>query len=395
MNSPNLCIRCKGGRNLCGNAPCPLLSKIKIAPKIKKLSQEFFGPSTSVFVGHSGYPNVNIGPVGAIELQPGMDNPGLWFGKEYSAIVEMRSLTLRSKKAEHVKGRDKFVGENQLIAMAKIPTDVEMKFKSTPTMKVSFSDVTQPMGPSAEITNLKITENPVIPQYTDYVVNDEIKAAEQVSLLYKRFDLYYATNILSSGALGISQNQKLVPTRWSITAVDDMLAKEMMKRIREYPSINEFLLFESRYLDNYFAILMMPGKWEYENFEAWSPGSFWAKQIKDIEVSQEYEPYMGRTAYADVEGGGYYAARLGVCEALDRMKRQARVIVFREINEGYVIPVGVWQVRENSRNATKQSAKKFSTLNDVFAYLRTKLKVPLEKYQGISKILRQKRISDF
>ena len=77
------------------------------------------------------------------------------------------------------------------------------------------------------------------------------------------------------------------------------------------------------------------------------------------------------------------------------MKRQARVVVFREVYEGYAVPVGVWQVRENVRNAMKSDCEKFSTLKEALDYIRPRLRIPLEEYVKRSKILRQMRLSDF
>jgi len=390
----NLCVICKGGKHLCGHNPCPLLAKFNVKPKLE-IGKEFFGPSTSVFVGHSNYPNVFVGPIGALGNENLIDNPAKWFGMEYSKIVEMRSLTIRSKAIQNVKSKNKFVEENQLLAMSKKPTDVDLKFKKKPSYRVSFSDITQPMGPSASIEKMKIVENPKVPQKVEKIVNDELKAVEQVNLLYKNFDIYYITNVFTSGTLGKYENQKLVPTRWGITAVDDILARDMMKRIREYPEINSYIVYESNYLDNHFIILLMPGKWEYENFEAWAPGSSWAKDAKETFILEEYEPFEGRKKYADKEGGGYYASRFAVCEALDKMKRQARVIVFREISEGYVVPLGVWQVRENVRNAMKSVPKNFQTISETISYINSKLQIPISEYKRQSLILQQKSLFDF
>lgn len=389
-----MCILCKGGKALCGNSPCPLLAKFNVKPKLG-IGKEFSGPSTSVFVGHQGYPNIFVGPVAAVENENMVDNPGKWFGTPYNQLIEMRSLTVRSKLGQNVRARNKFVEENRLLAMSEKPTGVELLFSKKPNYKVSFSDVTQPMGPSAPIEKLKITENPLISHKVEQIIDDELKAVEQVNLLYKKTDIYHITNIFATGALGQQENQKMVPTRWSITAIDDTLAKEMMTRIRNYPEFQSCQVYESKYLDNYFAILLMPGKWEYENFEAWAPGSSWAQGAQEMFLVEEYEPFEGRTTYADKEGGGYYAARFAVCEALDRMKRQARVIVFREISEGYVVPMGVWQVRENARNAMNSQSMKFANVETALNYIKTKLRLPIEKYKQNSLMLRQKRLSDF
>jgi hypothetical protein len=396
-SSANMCVICKGGRALCGHVVCPLLSKIEFMPKVEKQMRttEFFGPTTSVFVGHVGYPNVKMGPIGALGFKEKIDKPETWFGMSYNSIIEMRSMALRSKTNEHVKSRSRFVEENKLLAMATNAPDVEMRFKREPFYKFSFSDVTQPMGPTADLDRMKLIDNVKIPQKVDEIVKDDLRAVEQIKLLYNKFDVYYIMNVMSSGALGVQEDQRLVPTRWGITAIDDMLAKHLMEKIRDYQQIKNFMVFESQYLDNQFVILLMPGNWEYENFESWAPGSTWAQQAKEMFTIEEYEAFKGRTKYADKEGGGYYAARLGVCEGLEEMKRQARVVVFREISEGYVVPVGVWQVRENVRNAFKNIAKIFGTLDEAMEYIGPKLRVPLSTYRQQSTILKQKRLFDF
>jgi len=394
--SKNLCIYCKGGKNLCGLSKCPLLGKLNIQPKVElKFKKEFFGPSTSIFVGHKGYPKVFTGVVAALNFKDILDKPPNWFGMDYSEIIELRSSALRTKQSEHIKSKSKLIEDNKLIAMSSSPVEIESKFKKIPEFKFSFEDISNPFGASAILEEMKITSNVKIPHQVEYVLNDKINSVEQISILSKSFDNYYLSNLLSSGAMGNKIHQKMVPTRWSITAVDDILARQLMKNIRTFKEIEKFMVFESKFLFNQFVILLMPGKWEYEDFEAWEPGSFWSSELKESHIVEEYEPYEGRTSYAEKEGGGYYATRLPVCEYLNSIKRQARVVVFREIYKGYVIPVGVWQCRENVRNAFKHNPLIFQDIEDALSYCRTKLKINLNNYLKTSKILRQKRIFDF
>ena len=51
----------------------------------------------------------------------------------------------------------------------------------------------------------------------------------------------------------------------------------------------------------------------------------------------------GRRDYPAI-GGCYYASRLAVLEALRSIRRLAAVITWREIYEGFDLPVGVWDV---------------------------------------------------
>ena len=40
-----------------------------------------------------------------------------------------------------------------------------------------------------------------------------------------------------------------------------------------------------------------------------------------------------------------------MCEYLYYIKRQARVLIFREVSGGFVVPLGVWVIRETVNNA--------------------------------------------
>jgi hypothetical protein len=112
-------------------------------------------------------------------------------------------------------------------------------------------------------------------------------------------------------------------------------------------------------------------------------------------IQEEYEPFDGRTEYAFKEGGGYYAGRFAVTEALHRMRRQARVIIFREIYEGYIMPVGVWEVRENVRKALEKRPKRFASLSDALSDIKTRLRNPMEEYLKKSELLKQRKLIDY
>ena len=393
MYSSKLCLMCKGSRMLCGNSSCPILAKMNLKPKIK-IAEDFFGPSTSVFVGSYGYPNVNVGPMAAIQMQENIDNPNQWYGMKYNDVVKMRSYILRSKQPENIFSKSRLVGEVQELALASGPTEVEMNFKRAPKFNPRFSDVIQPMGPTADLNKLSITENTKIEKKVERIIRDDLLSKDASLMLYhNKQDVYKISTILSSGILGIKK-RRLVPTRWGITAVDDMIAKELLIKIRYFPEIDNFYVAESNYLDNHFIILLMPGGWEYENFEAWAPGSSWSQGATETQIIEEYEPFKGRKKYADKEAGGYYAARLGVVEYLAKIRKQARVIVFREISEGYVLPLGVWVVRETARNAFN-NIKKFSTLNEALSHISSKLKISIKEYEKRSIILKQRRLNQF
>ena len=104
---------------------------------------------------------------------------------------------------------------------------------------------------------------------------------------------------------------------------------------------------------------------------------------------------MGRKKYAFSQSGGYYASRLGVVEGLNNMRKQARVVCFREIYEGYTVPMGVWVVRESVRNAMSQKPKKFNTLNEALIDINCRLRVSIREYMKKSMSFRQRKLGEF
>ena len=132
--------------------------------------------------------------------------------------------------------------------------------------------------------------------------------------------------------------------------------------------------------------------------EAWYPGTIWNPADQNIHMFGDSEGYHGRTTYAKI-GGCYYAARLAVNELLEKERRQASVIILREIRPGYIMPVGVWNVRENVRNAFKQKPQKFETLKETLDHVRSRLHIDLDVWINNSTLLKdvlvQKKITDF
>lgn len=358
----------------------------------KRIKNYLFGPSSEFFVASTNYPNIWFGP--GVGLENSVSIKDL-YGSDYETIIKARSLLLYGKKYGNVQPSGHFIEKSQEIAMSVKPVDVEIKFTRTPKLEMNFSPITQPRGAGTPMEYLKIVDNAKIPKKVDEVVEEKLKAQEGIKELFNYgFDNYYLTTVLSAGILGQSK-KKIVPTRWSITAIDDMLAKNMMEQIREYEEIEGVLVFSNEYLFNHFEILIIPGNWEFENFEAWAPNTSWGFASEKPTILEEYEPFYGRTDYAKKQAGGYYASRIGVCEYLCSIKKQARVIVFREISEGYQIPVGVWEVRENVRHAFKNTPKKFSTIKEAIEHLKTKLRVPFNEYLKCSKVIAQTRLTQW
>lgn len=403
MPKAGLCVRCKG-KLLCGLSRCPVLEKTRVKSRLKP-KKEVFGPSPpNVFVGWKGYPRVFTGPL--VSIAEGdtkcdaalFDSPAQWYGKGFEDIILFRSSLARGHKILEIRQKppeNRFLSDLQDSVLSIKPVDLEVEFEKEPrSPAVTFSDITQPMGPSAEVKKMRLAGNPVVPKKIDSLVSERLKVREALpDFLKAESDYYYLQKLLSAGVLGEKENKKLVPTRWAITAMDRMLADERLKTVKEQPTINEYLLYTNDYLDNHYEVLLLPGRWEFEQFEAWGAGSLWGSG--ELGVAREYEPFEGRSDYAEEEGGGYYAGRLACTEALHAMRRQARVLVIREIGSGYRLPVGVWAVREALRHAFKRAPTKFNSLRNTLADANSRLSNPIQVYASQSQVLKQKRLTDF
>jgi len=334
--------------------------------KVKKLlpGERFQSSSPTPFIGHSGYPYVNVGllaPPVMVDNVWEYDAPLHWSAQDYQIpkIVEFRSSLINSRTKASVKSRDRMLEISQEVGLSSIPVDIDVTLKKKPEFLAAFDNIAMPLGPYAELKKVELSSTPKIPHKVDKVSNDELKAVEGITYLYDSgFDEHYLTKVLSVGALGLDKSKRMVPTKWSITATDDMLGKHIHKELLDLPEVDN-LAFYGSYLGNYYLVLFFPGLWSYELFEMYTPRTKWNKSPK-LHYMTDHEDMNGRKDYAESTAGGYYAARLGIMEKLKSMKRQGRVLALRFITEEYTNPLGVWVVREAVRKAMKAKPIQFS-----------------------------------
>ena len=406
----DICVVCKGSRLLCGKPRCPILVKVASFMPVKKvtLKREFFGSSPpSFFVGHYGYPMVSAGPMVPpitgrnVEV---FDKVEDWFGKSIDEILRYRSVLIRASVKVDVKGErggGRILSEAREAAMSARPVDVEVSLERTPRFKVEFDSHSQPMGPMAPLREFKIAEEPLVPRQVDKAIYDEdLKAEEAIAYLYfEGIPVSYVSRLLSAALLGTGRGRRLVPTRWAITATDDVISRRIIAKVKLYPEIDKILVFRESYLDNHFLIVMVPHSWGFEQLEAWYPGTAWLMRDAAPVVVGDCEDHRGRKRYASNVAGAYYAARLAVAEYLARVRRQALTIVFREVRPGYIMPLGVWVIRETVRNALRRKPFVFETLSEALSFVKSNLKVEWKYWESKSKLLdvllKQKTLKEF
>ncbi len=409
MISPDLCIKCKG-KLLCGLKRCPILEKNSSSKKFnsKIKNNSFVGASPpGFFVSWQNYPKVAVAPLSTLieDVSPISDKPEEWFGLPQEQIISFRESLLRSYKTMPVSQAAQpsyELMDFQEVAMSQNLVDVEVSLKKAPSAEAKFDSFSAPMGPSAELDKLALNENTKIPGKVDNYVSDTdaLSNTALLDLYDSGFSVSYLAKILSSGVLGIKKNRKLVPTRWALVACYSNISKHFIDdKIKYNPVIDNLRLFHSNYLDNNFWVLLLPGPWSFEQLEAWLPGGIWTPEVKEIQIMGDYESNKGIKGYPKETEGAYFASRLAVSEYLKEEKKQAAVIIFREIGTGYALPLGSWLILESVKNALLQEPFEFSSSELAFEFLSKKLVVPINKYKEKSQLLKefntQKRLFDF
>ncbi len=320
----------------------------------------------TVFIGSQlRYPIVNVGILSPLDKDENAwvyDDAKYWAENNFQIedVIGLREGLLNSRfraKVQDSRLNKKFIQIAQEIAIASKPVGIEIQLKRRLNIGRKKDRVVTPHGMRAPLEKAKITGNVKIDRNVDKAINDEVKASESLEILYKKnFSEYTLNKILSVGVLGLKKNKKLVPTKWSITATDDTLGKSLLKNVRDFKWIENYELFFGEFMGNCYLIMLFPNVWNYELFELYMPGSSW-NSSEEIKASTDFENYYGRRDYAKNTVGGYYASRLPIVGYLNKIKRQASVLVIRIETASYWAALGVWVVRESVKKALKKSMK--------------------------------------
>ena len=402
-----LCVVCKGAHRLCGKDRCPLMIKFYSRQRTMPLidTRDLAGSSPpAVFVGRYGYPKVDIGPLIPPEFGDTsvMDKPEMWMGKSIDDIVDFRFRLVRGKyriDATDFEKSGRIVDSVQELALTAKPVDVEASFTQKPRGRIILDDEVEPFGPSARLEGL-VTGNGRFERNLERSFYDtDLKATDAVVDAYRGGTLISEIEkAFSVGTMGTKRNRRFVPTRWSITAVDDIIGKDLLKTTKFNPTIGDFRLYQWEQLDNRWCILLMPCTWRFELIEAWYPNTTWNPSGKNVDIISDCEFFDGRTDYAHI-GGCYYASRMAINELLIKEGKTAGAVIMREAHPGYVMPVGVWNVRENVRAALKTEPLHFETLDAAMTQVERMMDIKRETWYRNSGVLTdwrvQKRIDDY
>lgn len=376
------------------------ITSIQVKADFKK---DFQGSAPAPFIGRFGYPKVNIGI-----LSPQIsgdtssyDAPKLWSAQNLPLgnIASLRYGLMNSRTQCNVKDTFKpsrFRDICQEVGMASTPVELEVSLKERPQLQLKPEKEIMPFGPQAQVHKAHITANVKVDSRVEKAVGDtDLKAADAILSLYKKgFEENVLTKLISVGNLGLGKNRKLVPTRWSITAVDDTVGKKLIQEAKDFP-IGEYQVYFGGGWGNYYLLLFFPEVWSYELFESYLSYKVnpWSKEGNFY--STDYENYEGRKEYAEETAGGYYAARLGILEKMKELKRQHSCLALRFISSEYNVPLGVWVCREATRKSLAEKPLSFASQELMLQYAQEFIKRKFGFELGLllkeSKLLKEKK----
>lgn len=402
----SLCVRCKGYKRLCGLPRCPILERFQAqtiaASRVQGRELQGLTPP-GVVVGEHGYPKVRV----YYAIPPTRDPADASYreaAREWAErreplrrILELRASTPTAAIEAPVTDPWRLYElEVTPAALSSRPVDSEARLARPLVPRLRFDGVTKPVGPSAPAESVAVTGSPSLPGKLESMIWDDAKAVDAVRELYESgVDVYTIQRAMSLGALGSLRRRRLVPTRWAITAVDDILAGILRGKLRGRPWIDGVEVYRAEYLGNRFTVILHPGPGRFEWVEAWHPRGLWTGTAREPTVWRVAEDDRGRATAVD---GGFSAARTAVLEALEARGRRADVVIIREITPAYYAPVGNWHIRETVRAAMARDPVRVGSLEEAVAYALSLLEADPGRVAAASPILRgvrQARITDY
>jgi hypothetical protein len=367
-----------------------------------KLASETLAGATppSVFIGRYGYPKVKVGPMvpplhGDTTI---FDKPEMWFGKSLEDIVNYRLSLVRGVLDVNVhvpSGR--YIESLQELAMAAKSAESEVLFEKKPIADIEREKdlgESAPFGPVAPLKSFRTASLSIDKRLEKVYYDKDLHAAEAVVDLYKEeVEVSRIHRVLSVGMLGLQKNRRLVPTRWSISATDDIISVSLIKSLVSNAQIDFFEVYKYSHLGNYYSVILIPDNvWSFEMKEIWFDNN------GNLGMGFDFEDARGLDHYPFI-AGAYFAARLGITEHLSKRRRKAAALILREIHSDYVMPVGVWQVREGIREALKTEKRQFESFEKAVSFACMNLSASKAEWIKGSKIFEHKkkqlRMTDF
>ena len=141
----------------------------------------------------------------------------------------------------------RYIESLQELAMSSKPIDSDLMFKKSTTSNISLDGESAPFGPIGEIKSAKFSGTTSVKSIEKIYYDKDLKAQDAVLNLYNSgIEISKIQKCFSIGMLG--QKRKLVPTKWSITATDDIICKSLTDEVLDFSLIDSCRVFSHEHL---------------------------------------------------------------------------------------------------------------------------------------------------
>ncbi len=192
------------------------------------------------------------------EIPELLDNPEKWKGKSLEEIVNFRLNLVRGIQKVSIEQTDgRYIENLQEVTMSSKPTDLDLIFNKKVSSNISINGESAPFGPIGEIKSAKFSGSTSSKPIEKIFYDKDIDASDAVLKLYNSgIEISKIQKCFSIGMLG--KKRKLVPTKWSITATDDIISKSIVENILENNLIDICKIFSYEHLGNIFSVILFP-----------------------------------------------------------------------------------------------------------------------------------------
>src|SRR5688500_705318 len=174
-----------------------------------------------------------------------LDKPEMWLGKSLEDIVQYRLSLVRGVSDINVHATSgRYIESLQELAMASKSAESEALFEKKPDADIEQEKdlgESAPFGPVAPLKSFKTASLSIDKRLENVYYDKDLRAADAiVDLFQQEVEVSRIHRVLSVGMLGLQKNRRLVPTRWSISATDNIISVSLIKSIVSYAQIDLF-----------------------------------------------------------------------------------------------------------------------------------------------------------
>lgn len=360
-----------------------ILSKLKLDfyNEIKNLKSEFKssnqidGFASGAIVGEKNYPNLKVHSISNNLKENSFFKTADIVKKDYSEIIKLKARNILGSTSNlNVKSfNDRITREISDIYKSKKEVSFSSEFEDDLKFeKIILSKESGVIGANNNLKSLEANENISVSNLIEKYTSSDIKSREAIIELYEKgVNEHQIINLLALGSFGIEINKKLVPTKWAISAYDQIIEKYLFDKIRNYKLIDDYRVFYYENKGNFFLVILFPhflmGEMQEVMPNKWNGSDF----FNNFNKLDKEKPSIS---------GAYWANKVAIFEYLNKIKRQASFLSIRII-DGYDLPLGVVFVRESIRAGMRRESgdvrkewrgMRFGTKEELDGYLREK-----------------------